>query len=77
MKTYKDFIKGLKEDGGVSVGAGITGGASPTNVISGGNIAGAPPDSPPVNLKKRRKRKDFPGTSPATPVMGTVKRKAP
>jgi len=76
MKTYKEFVKGLKEDGGVSVGAGISGGASPTNVISGGSIAGAPPDSPPVNLKKRKK-KDYPGTSPASPVMGTIKRKLP
>ena len=28
----------------------------PTNAASGGNIAGLPPDEPPVFLKKKRKK---------------------
>jgi hypothetical protein len=76
MKTYEQFIKDLKEDG-VTVGAGVTGGGGPTNVVTSGSIAGAPPDSPPVDLKKRKKQKDFPGTTPSTPVLGTIKRKLP
>ena len=38
------IIRSLKEDVG----------AMPTNNISGGNIAGAPPDHPPVRNKKKR-----------------------
>ena len=33
---------------------------APTNNAGGGNIAGLPPDQPPVNLKKKKKRKPTP-----------------
>lgn len=58
------------------VGGGGAMGGGPTNIVSSGSIAGTPPDSPPVNLKKKRK-KDFPNKAPSTPVLGTIKRKLP
>jgi hypothetical protein len=41
-------VRFIKEDG---MGAG-----APTNNASSGNIAGLPPDSPPVDLRKGRRR---------------------
>ena len=40
------IIRNLREDGIVSSGA-------PTNNASGENIAGLPPDQPPVDLRKK------------------------
>jgi len=42
-----DIVHQLREDNG---------GTAPTNNASGGNIAGLPPDSPPVDLRKGRRR---------------------
>jgi hypothetical protein len=42
-----DIVHQLREDG-MS--------AAPTNNASSGNIAGLPPDSPPVDLRKGRRR---------------------
>ncbi len=39
-------IRLLREDGMISSGV-------PTNNASGGNIAGLPPDQPPVDLRKK------------------------
>ena len=33
---------------------------APTMSVAGGGIAGLPPDQPPVNLKKRKKKNDLP-----------------
>ncbi len=41
------IIRNLREEGIVSSGA-------PTNNASGGNIAGLPPDNPPVDLRKKQ-----------------------
>ncbi len=41
------IIRNLREDGIVSSGA-------PTNNASGENIAGLPPDNPPVDLRKKK-----------------------
>ncbi len=41
------IIRNLREEGIVSSGA-------PTNNASGGNIAGLPPDNPPVDLIKKK-----------------------
>jgi hypothetical protein len=40
-------IRLLREDGMISSGV-------PTNNASGGNIAGLPPDQPPVDLRKKK-----------------------
>ncbi len=40
-------IRVLREDGMISSGV-------PTNNASGGNIAGLPPDNPPVDLRKKQ-----------------------
>jgi len=40
------IIRNLREEGIVSSGA-------PTNNASGGNMAGLPPDQPPVDLRKK------------------------
>ena len=40
------IIRNLREDAIVASGA-------PTNNASGGNIAGLPPDNPPVDLRKK------------------------
>jgi hypothetical protein len=40
-------IRNLKEEGAMMA-------SPPTNNASSGNIKGFPPDSPPVNLKKRK-----------------------
>ena len=40
------IIRNLREDAIVAPGA-------PTNNASGGNIAGLPPDNPPVDLRKK------------------------
>jgi len=42
-----NIVRDLKEDAMA---------AAPTNSVGGGGIAGLPPDQPPVNLKKRKKR---------------------
>jgi hypothetical protein len=47
-----DIVHQLREDG---MGAGAVSGA-PTNNASSGNIAGLPPDQPPVDLRKGRRR---------------------
>ena len=41
------IIRNLREDGIISSGA-------PTNNASGENIAGLPPDNPPVDLRKKK-----------------------
>jgi len=43
-----DMVHQLREDG---MGSG-----APTNNASSGNIAGLPPDQPPVDLRKGRRR---------------------
>lgn len=45
-----DIVHQLREDG-MSVAS-----SSPTNNASSGNIAGLPPDNPPVDLRRGRRR---------------------
>lgn len=62
MKTFKDY---LKEMGAGAVG----GGAGPTNVAGGGNVASlgvGPQGEPGVHMKKKRKN---------SPIMMSVRRK--
>lgn len=47
MISFIEFLEKIKEE--------VSGIA---NVISGGKIAGAPPDSPPVFVKKKNKKND-------------------
>ena len=44
IENIRNIVRGLNEE--------MVGGA-PTNSVSGGHIAGLPPDSPPVFKKKR------------------------
>jgi len=46
LLKFIDIIRNLREDGIISSGA-------PTNNASGENIAGLPPDQPPVDLRKK------------------------
>ena len=46
LPDYYDKLKKVEED-------------APANSAGGGGIAGLPPDSPPVNLKKRKKKTSF------------------
>ena len=47
LQKVIDTVRGLKEEMGAAA-AGV-----PTNNASGGNIAGLPPDTPPVRRKKK------------------------
>ncbi len=46
LLKFIDIIRNLREDGMMPSGA-------PTNNASGENIAGLPPDQPPVDLRKK------------------------
>ena len=50
LLKFIDIIRNLREDAIVASGV-------PTNNASNGNIAGLPPDQPPVDLRKKKLQK--------------------